>query len=194
MSANLQCMLLELLLITNRAIDADRIQDYFAHHFGMSSLPKYICHLTWKGGDSPKLHHLAETAKNVSNIIKTAGMVGRIEPHQCSLFARSLLGVLATSFPGYVMEPPESVDEPLHYMYGLLYSWFDLGKPNDVALGVVQSVLSELSEYPRLQVSSWPMTHMDVRVASESPMGANTKPISTVLEQTSPALLRFGSV
>ncbi|KIM56299.1 hypothetical protein SCLCIDRAFT_1220461 [Scleroderma citrinum Foug A] len=137
----------------------------------MSSLPKYICHLTWKGGDSPKLYHLAETAKNVSNIIKTAGMMGRIEPHQCSLFARSLLGVLATSFPGYVMEPPESVDEPLHHMYGLLYSWFDLGKPNDVALRVVQSV-------------------MDVRVASESPMGANTKPISTVLEQTSPALLR----
>jgi len=132
---------------TNHATDADRIQDYFAHHFGMSSLPKYTCHLTWKGGDAPKLHCLAESAQKISKRIEDDVSLNRIKPHQCSLFSRSLLGVMATLFHGYAMGQPESVDGPL---YGLLYSWFDFHKRNHEVLKVTQNVLRGLSEYPLL--------------------------------------------
>ena len=67
---------------------------------------------------------------------------------------------MATAFPGYTTELPESVDGPLRRWYGLLYSWFVFRKPNREELSVTRRVLNELSEYPRLQVSSWPATNI----------------------------------
>jgi len=89
-------------------------------------------------------------------MIEASVSTGSIKPHQCSLFSRSLLGVMATSFPGYVRGPPESVDGPHRYLYGLrryLCSWFD-HKPNHEVVRIMETVLKELGEYPMLQVSS----------------------------------------
>ena len=178
MSANLYVFV----ATTNRITDAGRVQDYFAHHFGMSSLPKYICHLTWQRGDYPKLHCLAESAKRISEIIEDDVSLDNIKPHQCSLFSRSLLGVIATLFPGYAMGRPESMDGPLHYLYGLLHAWFDFRKPNHKVLKITRNVLKELSEHPTSQVSRWrPATNMDARVASNLPIEANGKAFGTVL-------------
>jgi len=133
---------------TNRAADTGRIQDYFAERYGMGpSLPKYTWHLTWQGGDYPTLRHLAEIVERISNLIEASISMGSIRPHQCSLFSRSLLGVMATSFPGYVRGVPESVG-----LHRYLYSWFDY-KPNHEVLRIMQTVLKELGEYPRFQVS-----------------------------------------
>jgi len=140
---------------TNRATDAGRVQDYFAHHFDMSPFPKYTWHLTWQRGDYPKLHRLAEIAKKISITIEDAVSGGRIKPHQCSLFSRSLLGVTAASFPGYVTEPPEAMSGYRHHMYGLrrhLYSWFDFYNPNHEVLEITWKVLN--GESSKLQVSS----------------------------------------
>ena len=172
---------------------ADRIQDYFAHHFGMTSPPKYTCHLTWKGEDAPKLHCLAESAKKISKMIEDDVSLGRIKPHQCSLFARSVLAVMTTLFPGYVMVLPGPVDGPLHHLYGLLYSWFD--KRNYEVLKVTQGVLRQLSECATSQVSSWPATNnMDARVASNLPIEANGKTIGTDLVHMAAGICKLSSV
>lgn len=126
------------------------IQAYFAHHFDMSSLPKYTWHLTWQGGDYPKLHRVAEIAKRISNRIETDVEENRIKPHQCSLFSRSLLAVMATSFPGYERGPPECVDAPRRrsWLRSLLYFRFDSRdsrKPNHEVLRIAHDVLRELN-------------------------------------------------
>ena len=183
MSANLHAFA----TTTNRAAATGRIQDYFAHRFGVSSLPKYTWHLTWQGGDHPKLHHLADIAKRISNRIEYSVEKSRIKPHQCSLFSRSLLGVMATSFPGYVTGPPESVGGLRRH----LYSWFDPCKPNDEVLSITRNVLRELSEYSRSQVLSRPATNLDARCASNPHMEANGGPIGGILVHTAIYKLSF---
>lgn len=91
-----------------------RVQRYFAKYFSQS--PKCTSHLTWPEGKCPNLQYLAGVAETISNSIDNSISEGRFSSHQCALFARSLFGAIAASFPCYVQQQPDSRHD---YRHGL---------------------------------------------------------------------------
>ena len=102
-----------------------------------------MCHLTWSEGHCPKLNYLAETGEMISNLIDESTLMDGTKPHQCSLFSRSLLGVLAASFPEYKMQAPAS-SKLVDYLYSLL----NLYKSNSEVLTMTCKGFHSLRKHP----------------------------------------------
>ena len=102
-----------------------------------------MCHLTWSEGHCPKLNYLAETGKIISDLIEEFVLVDGIKSHQCSLFSRSLLGVLAASFPEYKLQAPESSG-----LLNYVYSWLNLYRSTSEVLTMTRKGFHSLREHP----------------------------------------------
>ena len=79
----------------------------------------------------------------ISDLIEESTLADGMKPHQCPLFSRSLLGVLAASFSEYKMQAPESSG-----LLDYIYSWLNLYRSTNEVLTMTRKGFHSLREHP----------------------------------------------